>query len=322
MNSLLKFILSTKKNDLWLKLALFLCLLFFLLRRKRLAVFSGYEGFQQDEQFIVKRGGVNVYDDFYAPIYDTLNPVSATTENIVDAIVKNTQADEPNTHVLNLNAKNGGVCRAFHSRKIKCVGVEKYGQMAEYTNSRYGGDLGTPILCSGCENTMEFENGGFSHVVCLGIDGFYGMGYQKRQILLNVHRWLKNGGYFVVYLVDRKNTNILGSYVPVYSGKIMQQENVKNLAVDYGDFEYKCSCGAEGANCVVIEETFRDKKTGSVRKNEMEWEIEDLAKSVAFIESCGFIQKGEIGAGGAHVSRGVHGEHIYIFQKADVVGFL
>jgi hypothetical protein len=376
MNSLLKFILSTKVGDLWLKFAIFLLIILFLLRRKRIAKMAGYEGFQQKDQFVVKTG-IDVYDDFYSTIYDLLNLDKDEINNIVDIVVKNTQITDYSS-ILDINAKTGELCHSLNVRGIKCTGIEKSPYMVDYAKYKYCRNKEVCIVAeNNYENTMMYDSGIFSHVVCLGIDGFYALGEREEQkkVLFNVHKWLKCGGYFIVQLVDKTKYNMLSRLYNNSDGNgddngmngahntwnntanniddetenngVLHWLNmnifnnlgwkfsfscldntkhggINKAVVDYGDFEYKCEfneCSTKvgkSAEKVTKTETFVDKKTGSVRKNEIDFNISRLEDDVAFIESCGFIQKGKIG----NIRKKVEHEYIYLFQKMDVVDFV
>jgi len=337
MNSLIKFIVSTHSADMWLKLALLLVCILFLMKRKRINEISNYEGFHQTEPFILKSGNA-IYDDFYVSVYDTINTNLVLLDGLVDSIIKNTQMDVSLTNksaqgvdfigqgykvcnVLCMNSKTGDVCDLFKKRNLECVGVDMCDKMVEYAKYKYPSN--TFMLMS--NDPLYFDEKVFSHVVCLEM-GYYEIAKygNKYQMLLNIHKWLKNGGYFVVHLVDMKKYDI-GMRMLLNNGEIAVEplleksgSKYSKVVVDYGDFEYKNEF-SYGDKCVLKKEMFVDKKTKCIRQNEMEYEMESLDKSILFIESCGFSQKGKYKYLDENKDSG---EFIYVFQKMDVVDFV
>jgi hypothetical protein len=321
-----------------------------------------------------------------------------------------------------LNAKTGVVCSLFNEQCIPCSGIESSREMVEYAKYKNGDENGgrehneldiAVIRQEEYGNTMLYDSGSFTHIVCLGIDGFYGMGgirgmgidqERQKKIVMNVHKWLKHGGYFVIQLVDKKKYNMFshlyhksssdvdsfddsdadydsivnlpkkvylhkenreigsGHGVGDHDGNVLFRwiggtiDNIKNwwsgrndehsgntsmdgrgmgcegengnscpikkVVIDYGDFEYKCEwCDNDAASLKMMKmETFTDKKSGNVRKNELEFTIPHIKNVVSLIESCGFSEKGKINVGKSS-NEGKRG-CIYIFQKMDVVDFI
>lgn len=97
------------------------------------AVYSNYkskdkrnkqsEGFHQKEPFVLKRNG-DVYDDFYAEIYDNLHDTKKRSQWELMKLLKYTVLDTRNSVILDVGSGTGYTVNELTSAGYKAYGID------------------------------------------------------------------------------------------------------------------------------------------------------------------------------------------------------
>lgn len=289
-----QFVLS-KKNS-WLILAIFLLIFLIILQSARKS--TRYEGFQQKEQFTMKRGD-GIYDDFYADIHDRLYDTESRSEKEAINIVNATQPDKENSFFLDVGCGTGCLVNALKRRGYQAIGVDKSEAMTKNvknatnaSRSTQTGDATDPLL---------FERGVFSHILCM--DRTVYEIHDKIAFFRNCKHWLRPGGYFFLHLVEPDKFNAIvplgqpkGILSDAESLKTVDGKRVTDTAIDFIDFKYNSNYDFSDLNTkgtVIQTEKFTDTESNKVRQNERTLHMSSSKSILEDTRYCGFLEIGE-----------------------------
>ncbi len=310
-----KFLVSSDRHMILLKLMLFLVSIFVIMiltRKKRL--FSSWtnsttEGFEQQDAFILKRGD-EAYDDFYVQVYDHLFESQHRAPFEIEAL-ESTQPDTKNAIILDLACGTGCYVSELVKKGYKYVyGVDKHEPMISLSRKNHPeaktklADVSTP---------MEFEPETFTHIAC---NHFAIYQYQdKHRIFSNVSRWLIPQGYLLLHLVNpSKFDPIPPAGQPEFGPKIrsMSGDRVTETLVDFNDFTYKSTHNFSNLPEVVVTETFEDVSTKHIRQNEHMLWMESIEHILAISQRHGFATVGKMAL------KSDENQFVYILQKTNM----
>jgi ubiquinone/menaquinone biosynthesis C-methylase UbiE len=145
-------------------------------------------------------------------------------------------------------------------------------------------------------NSSAFPANTFTHITCLYFTVYYMQ--DKQTFFTNCMRWLKPGGFLALHLVNRDKFDPIlpaGNPFTLVSPQKYAKKRITSTTVKFDQFEYKSNFDIKETvqnendpNALMLE-TFKNNKSGNVRKNEHKFfmqtqaEILDMAKSVGFI---------------------------------------
>ena len=156
-------------KESWFHLLLLLSVLLITLMvfRKSMPPFptkSGYEGFTQNDKFVLKQNQ-NVYDSFYADIYDKMHLKTRRVSYELKTIIETTQAEQENSVFLDIGSGTGIVVGELQEMGYSAFGVEQSVAMVLHSQTKHPG---LPVKTADVlENPMLFERGVFTHLLCL-----------------------------------------------------------------------------------------------------------------------------------------------------------
>jgi ubiquinone/menaquinone biosynthesis C-methylase UbiE len=260
------FIMSLYKSSGWCKiLLLILILLVFFIG------FNNYvkkEGFiNQKDKFTFKRGP-EIFDDFYANIYDNVITDSVKDEYIVGKIINKTSPTSKSL-LLDIGSGTGDIVSLFNQKNVKSIGLDNSTSMINISKIKY------PLLefnRGDATNIMIYPAHTFTHITCLNDTIYYFK--DKKHLFKNIYEWLMPGGYFILQL-DSNTKNI-------------KLSNKKREV--FTDFTYKIQ--NENLNgAVLINETFKDNE-GKIRKQQHQLFIDANNDILKDIKNEGFIING------------------------------
>ena len=188
------------KSSSWCKILLFMSLLLLLV-----IAFKGIgiqrtkqEGFEQQDTFLIKTGP-NIYDDFYADVYDHLVFNNYKDDYEVGFIMKNTS---PTSHskILDVGCGTGHHVGLLGSKGMDVLGIDVSPSMISKAKENYP-DYKFDI--KDALNGSSFDPDSFTHIACMYFTVYYFQ--DKSQFFHNCFRWLIPGGNLIVHLVDRDN---------------------------------------------------------------------------------------------------------------------
>jgi SAM-dependent methyltransferase len=250
-----------------------------------------YEGFYQREQFVLKRNE-EIYDSFYAEIYDNLHDTKKRSQWELMKLLKHTEMDTRNSVILDVGSGTGYTLNELTSAGYKAFGIEKSKDMVAYSETKYPN---IEVVCENVEDTLAFERDAFTHILCTNFTLYHIK--NKELFFRNCYGWMKPNGYLVLHLVDRKRFNVtarkFGDEIEWKSFYDKPKQRVTNQITNFDDFKYTAGfnfpVNLDETNIVTKTETFKDKETAHVRQNEQILYMEDIRQILNIANACGFI---------------------------------
>ena len=268
----------------------------------------------QKKKFVVKSGD-DVYDKFYASIYDDLVGSLARERFEIIEIMRTTSPGKGSL-VLDVGSGTGSHVKALNDKGVQAVGIDKSAAMVEKALTK----------CPDCKfkradalSTMTFPPDTFSHILCLYFTIYYIQ--DKLTFFKNCYTWLKPGGYLVLHLVNRDQFDpVVPAASPFYlvSPQKYAKERITKSSVKFDTFQYKSQLRLDKAkDKATFEETMTDDKTGNVRKNVHDFHMGTQKHILSLAKDVGFILKGKIDM----VSVQYEYQYLYIVYKEGVRTF-
>ena len=222
------------------------------------------EGFEQKESFIIKENN-NIYDNFYANIYDKLVQDDMKNEYEVGTIINLTKPTK-NSLLLDIGSGTGNHVAIFNSKNVSAIGLDKSSAMVSYAKNKFP-DIEFNI--GDANDVMVHPPHTFTHITCLYFTIYYIK--DKFAFFRNCYEWLKPGGHLVVHVVDKNRFDpVLNSATSLNNVPMpkITEERVTKTSLTFNNFKYRANffLDDENANNATFEETFTD-NNGKVRKN-------------------------------------------------------
>jgi ubiquinone/menaquinone biosynthesis C-methylase UbiE len=272
------------KSSLWCKVLILISLLLLLI-----LVFKGFdkkrEGFEQKDQFLIKTGP-EIYDDFYADIYDYLVFNNLKNDYEVGEIV-NLSSPSSSSRILDVGCGTGHHVSSLAAKGLDILGIDISPSMIKKAKESYP-DYKFKI--ADALNGNVFEPDSFTHILCMYFTIYYFK--DKKQFFDNCYKWLMPGGYMIVHLVDRKNFDPIlppGNPLMYVSPQRYAKERITSTKVKFTDFSYSADFQLDESNDkATFVEKFKNDSDGKVRKNELTMYMPDIQQIVDEAQSCGF----------------------------------
>ena len=282
----------------WGKVLLFVILFFIVvLVFKRFNNGLKKEGFEQSDSFLFKSKVEDIYDPFYADIYDSLVFNNLKNEYEVGEIINKTGATSQSV-VLDVGSGTGHHVALLAAKGIDAIGMDISPSMVEQAQKNYPdykfevGDV---------TNMQQFQPQTFTMVTCLYFTLYYLK--DKRAFFENCMQWLMPGGYLIVHVVNRELFDPIlppGNPLLLVSPQRYAKKRITNTSVKFNDFTYKADFeipetgDARDDKLVKFTEKFKNDKNGNSRKNEHTLYMESEGKIVQMAEETGFIVHSKI----------------------------
>jgi SAM-dependent methyltransferase len=225
----------------------------------------GREGFEDTKkEFEVVRGS-SIFDDFYVSVYDDLLLNTIKNEFEIGTIVNSTQPSEKSI-ILDIGSGTGHHVGALQEQGYNVAGLDISPAMVKAATKNYP----TATFLQGDAEKANFSNpSSYTHILCLYFTIYYIK--DKRQFFNNCYTWLKPGGYLVLHLVDRSAFDPIlpaGSPLALIDPQKYAAERITQTAVEFDTQGYTADFSLdEEGDTAEFTEIFKDKTTGSVRKN-------------------------------------------------------
>ena len=267
----------------------------------------GLEGFETQEKFLFKSGN-EVYDDFYANIYDYLVFNNIKNSYEIGEIVNKTNADESSV-ILDVGSGTGHHVDALSQQNLKVLGIDISPSMIKKAKEQFPG---RDFSVGDALDSSKFNSNVFTHILCLYFTIYYFP--DKRKFFDNCMDWLMPGGFLIVHLVDREKFDpILPPGNPLYivSPQKYAKERITTTKITFNDFVYNSEFNFDkGANLATFDEKFKF-NNGNVRKQEQKLYMEDTQDILTTAQQCGFILQGKIDL----VNCAYESQYLYILVK-------
>jgi len=245
--------------------------------------FSTKEGFIQKEKFVHK-SGTEVYDNFYANIYDYLvfNDVKNNYE-VGEIINKTIPSSE--SKILDIGCGTGHHVAKLASQNLDIIGIDISESMIKKAKENYPNEK---FMVADALNPNDFTSNSFTHILCMYFTIYYFK--DKRLFFENAYKWLMPGGYLVVHLVDPDKFNPV---LPIASENVSlfpSTSRVTSTNIELDNMSYLSEFIMDSKNDMgKFVEKFRNNADGKIRKQEhvmympTTTQINQIAQETGFI---------------------------------------
>jgi ubiquinone/menaquinone biosynthesis C-methylase UbiE len=252
------------------------------------------EGFEQPKtnEFKTNYEVPDIYDNFYADIYDELVFSKNKNDYEIGTWKKHTHPSEESV-VLDIGSGTGHHVSSLKAHGYKAVGIDVSPSMVELAKKTYP-DLNFKV--ADALDSSVFKEESFTHITCFYFTLYY---IQNKQLFFqNCMKWLTPGGFLAVHMVNREKFDPIipaGNPFTIVSPQKYAKKRITTTTVKFHEFEYKSNFDfketieSEDVPNAIMKETFKNNKNGNVRQNEhklymlTQAEILDIAKNVGFI---------------------------------------
>lgn len=305
---------SKNPNLFFMKLTIILgiILVLFILYRISEPPKPKLEGFQQREPFVLKTNH-EVYDDFYAELYDGVNDTDSRGDKELAQIIKATEPSSQNSVFLDVGSGTGYAVNQLREAGYSVYGIDKSQAMIDYAETLYPN---AEYQCGDATDSMTFEKGTFTHILCTNFT-IYEI-EDKRTFFSNCYFWSVPNSYLIVHLADRNKFNITkpnGTYKPKFFQPAPKIGRETETVVEFIDFTYAASYeipkSAETPK-IVFKETFTDKQTSNVRQNEKTLNMESIDDIIGMANAAGYIVHAKMNMAQYN---GDENQYLYVFER-------
>ena len=220
------------KCSSWGKVMIFTILLLILIVAFKPFNTDKYEGFEQNDKFLFK-SGQDIYDDFYADIYDYLVFNNIKDEYEVGEIMNKTSASSQ-SKILDIGCGTGHHVAELSGRSIDVIGIDISQSMIKKAKANYPD---YQFQVKDATKSQNFEPDTFTHILCMYFTIYY---IQDKAVFFeNCYNWLMPGGYLIVHLVDRKNFDPIlppGNPLLYVSPQKYAKDRITTTKVKFTDF--------------------------------------------------------------------------------------
>ena len=244
------------------------------------------EGFTQEKPFIWKKG-LDVYDTFYAEVYDDIFLPLPRIKTILK-IVEKMAPKVSSSNMLDIGSGTGMFVNELVKNRYRAYGVDSSKDMIEYSRKKYPE---IAIQYGNVMNTILFDSSSFTHLFCTDFTIYHFL--DKTLFLKNCFFWLVPSGYLFLHLVNPETFNTVppvGILFLVDDAQKYSKDRILETSVEFPEFQYdtKYDISQISKNNIDFLETFTDKKTKKVRQNERTWCMEPIADIVQLATDIGF----------------------------------
>lgn len=292
MTSILKTLgTAYNKSTLWCKVLLFISLLLLLVVLFGKIKPNKVEGFAQNDQFLVKTGP-EIYDDFYADIYDYLVFNNLKDDYEIGEIINKANPNSQ-SKILDIGSGTGHHVSSIGAKGLDILGIDISPSMVKKAKANYP-DYKFEV--ADATNSSLFEKDTYTHILCMYFTVYYFA--DKTHFFTNCYNWLKPGGYLVVHVVDRKRFDPIlppGNPLMYVSPQRYAKERITSTKVKFTDFSYSADFKLDEANDVAkFVEKFKNDKDGKVRKHELTMYMPEAQQIADEAQSCGFMLNSKV----------------------------
>ena len=271
------------------------------------------EAFTQVEPFVLKKNE-EMYDDFYAEIYDVLHNTKKRGQKELIEVIRLSDPSVKHSSFLDIGSGTGHLVGELDEAGYTVYGIDKSKSMIEYATKKYPD---AEFIQGDAFDTMHFEKYTFTHIVCN-----YFTIYQfqdKDKIFKNCRHWLKPNGYLVLHLVDtEKFTRILPKTNSIIQPieKERGGNRVINTIETFEDYQCKVRCEiptkSKQSNIALYNETLIDSETNHVRQNEQQMYMDSIENILETARKNGFIFHGKVNM---EKCNGDKNQFLYILER-------
>ena len=279
-----------KESSNWGKVMI-LFILFILI----MLIFKGLkrnkqEGFEQSDHFLIKTND-EIYDDFYANIYDYLVFNDVKTKYEVGEIINKTTPDSESI-ILDVGCGTGHHVAELSHNNLNVIGIDISPSMISKAKENYPE---YDFKVSDALQQGSFQPNSFTHILCLYFTIYYMK--DKMKFFNNCMDWLMPGGYLILHLVNRDQFDPIlppGNPLLLVSPQKYTKQRITTTKVKFTDFSYTANFNLENNNIAKFVEKFKDDSDGKIRKHEHTFYMEPQKDILIMAQEAGFILQGQV----------------------------
>jgi len=256
------------------------------------------EGFAQQKRFIIKQGA-DIYDQFYASVYDDL--IGDDKKNLYEVtnLIKITKISKSNL-ILDVGSGTGDLVSTFSTKGYTATGLDKSEYMVAKAREK---NPNLDFTMGDATNTLLYAPHSFHLITCLYFT-IYDIN-DKMRFFQNAYEWLLPGGYFAIHLM------VTDEPLEMLSSDNSKKVSGKQSRIKFEDFTYKSKFSLKN-DIGIFEEGFTD-STGKVRKNMRRLHVPATDETLDQIKNIGFILEGKFDLTPVNYDN----HYIYIFYKPE-----
>jgi SAM-dependent methyltransferase len=252
------------------------------------------EGFEDSSQRYVLKTNINLYDAFYASIYDELVYSTIKNEFEIGKIVASTTPTSESV-ILDVGSGTGHRTYDFTQRGFNVTGIDQSKDMIDIASKKY------PQVKFYVADIMNisgfpFNPATYTHILCLYFTFYYMT--DKLKFFQNCYTLLKPGGYLIIHLVDRNQFDPIlppGNPFHIISPQNYTPKRITDTKISFNGFEYTANFNLDkNENIAIFEETFKDTQTNNMRVNKHTMYMDTIPKILSIVKQTGFIIKDRI----------------------------
>ena len=266
------------------------------------------EGFIIMEKNSVKHN-YDLYDDFYASIYDELVLSNVKNDFEIGEISNNLIVGNKSV-ILDIGSGTGHHAgKLANNDNLEVIGIDTSKSMITQSRKNYPS---VKFLQGDVMDKNLFPYNKFTHILCLYFTIYYFK--DKSHFFNNCMDWLLPGGYIYIHLVDRRKFDPIlppGNPLFIVSPQKYAKQRITSTNINFNDFNYKCNFDLDEANNIA---TFKEKfkfNNGNMRNNNHTFYMEDTQTILVFAQQVGFTLHSIIDL----VKVGYEYQYIYVFTK-------
>ena len=288
--------------------------LFYIIHKNYMKQFSRFEGFTQNDRFLLKTGG-DSYDDFYGEIYDELMLPKERVVFETDKILSMIMPSKEHSVMLDAGSGTGELVHYLKDQGYRAYGIDQSKDMIDISQTKYE----NIEIKHGCvTDSMSYDRSLFTHIFCMSFTIYEMDRKQKQRFFNNCSHWLQTNGYFILHLAEKDKFNTIvpaGKHPLLGTTEQLEENRIRKTVVKFPDFEYKSEYLDifKEDERMFHKETFVDKYTQNIRHNEKIMYMEPVEEIVHMVLSSGFVAKGQFTLENGP-SRDKY-QTIYIFEK-------
>jgi SAM-dependent methyltransferase len=248
------------------------------------------EGYEQNDSFLFKKE-TEIYDEFYADIYDYLVFNNLKNDYEIGEIKNKTVPNEKSV-ILDVGSGTGHHVGKLGEYGLNVIGIDNSPAMiakAKNNYPEYNFFLGDVL------NNYTFKNSQFTHILCLYFTIYYFE--DKMKFFNNCMEWLIPGGVLIVHLVNREKFDpILPPGNPLYivSPQKYSKERITKTKITFNEFVYSSNFELEPEkDLAIFHEKFKF-NNGKVRKQEHKLYMNSENDIINMAQDAGFLVQGKI----------------------------
>lgn len=242
------------------------------------------EGFRVNKTYVYKTDN-DIFDDFYASIYDVLVYNKIRNQFEIGSIIDTTSPNSESI-ILDISTRTGHHVNQLNNITTNVIGIDTSIAMINKSRQNY------PTLEFAAADPLDnqaFQPNSFTHILALNNNIYYLD--DKKMFFNNCYNWLMTGGYLIISLTDREQLNPINTIINIKSNLLpsfVDPTLLIDKTVKFKDFSYKPDYKPLGKDIVVLNERFKY-NNGDIRENEHKLYIKDKPSILKMATNAGFI---------------------------------